>query len=259
MSAILNNSIHLKFGQRGVAFLGPLCHLLAYIINCVHPPYPVLVISFILAGFGNGLLDAGWNAWLGAVANANEILGFLHAFYGLGATIAPLIATAMITKADLPWYYWYYCMVGFAGLEVILSTHAFWKETGAKRGGRFGYVLHPDSSQVMGGEVANNLPVGGWIVEFMIRKFQLAYWKICNNLLTCFSGVRHAANFASGMSATGFWLGMTVGRVVLGFVSYQMTSTPSLRYELTCPGHTKGRREACHHGQCYASTTAIPY
>ncbi|KAK4494372.1 hypothetical protein PRZ48_014670 [Zasmidium cellare] len=219
MSAILNNSIHLKFGQRGVAFLGPLCHLLAYIINCVHPPYPVLVISFILAGFGNGLLDAGWNAWLGAVANANEILGFLHAFYGLGATIAPLIATAMITKADLPWYYWYYCMVGFAGLEVILSTHAFWKETGAKfreanartsdEGGsrlKEATLKKPAArvtwlcSLFLLGYVGAEVALGGWIVEFMIR-------------------VRHAANFASGMSATGFWLGMTVGRVVLGFVT----------------------------------------
>lgn len=27
---------------------------------CVHPPYPVLVVVFILAGFGNGLGDSGW-------------------------------------------------------------------------------------------------------------------------------------------------------------------------------------------------------
>lgn len=73
LSAVLNNAIHLKFGQRGVAVLGPLCHLVAYIVNAVHPPYPVLVISFMLAGFGNGLMDAGWNAWLGAMPNANEV------------------------------------------------------------------------------------------------------------------------------------------------------------------------------------------
>lgn len=27
---------------------------------CVHPPYPVLVVVFILAGYGNGLGDSGW-------------------------------------------------------------------------------------------------------------------------------------------------------------------------------------------------------
>jgi fucose permease len=46
------------------------------------------------------------------MANPNEVLGFLHAFYGVGAVLAPLIATTMITKGDkLPWYYFYYVMV----------------------------------------------------------------------------------------------------------------------------------------------------
>lgn len=31
--------------------------------------------------------------------------------------------------------------------------------------------------------------------------------------------VRHGGAFASGMTATGFWIGITVGRVVLGFVT----------------------------------------
>lgn len=111
LSALINNSIHMKFGQRGVAVLAPAAHLIAYIIICLHPPYPVLVVAFILAGFGNGLVDSAWNAWIGAMQNANEILGLLHGAYGAGATIAPLIATSMISKAGLPWYSWYYVMV----------------------------------------------------------------------------------------------------------------------------------------------------
>jgi fucose permease len=42
--------------------------------------------------------------------------------------------------------------------------------------------------------------LGGWIVTFMIR-------------------VRTASHYASGISATGFWAGMTVGRAGLGFVT----------------------------------------
>jgi MFS family permease len=60
-SALLNNSIHLKFGQRGVAVIAPTCHLIAYVVIAVHPPYPVLVVIFMLAGFGNGLADAAWS------------------------------------------------------------------------------------------------------------------------------------------------------------------------------------------------------
>lgn len=119
-SALLNNTIHLKFGQRGVAIIAPSCHLIAYIVISVHPPYPVLVIIFMLAGFGNGLADAAWNAWIGNMANPNEVLGFLHAFYGLGAVLAPLIATTMITKGQrLPWYYFYYVMVGYGTFALL--------------------------------------------------------------------------------------------------------------------------------------------
>ena len=110
-AALLNNFIHIRFGQRGVAFIGPCCHLFAYLGIALHPPYPVLVVVFILAGFGNGLQDAAWNAWVGNMANSNEVLGFLHGFYGLGAILSPLAITSLITKVEWPWYAFYYIMV----------------------------------------------------------------------------------------------------------------------------------------------------
>ncbi|CAI6247139.1 unnamed protein product [Periconia digitata] len=219
-SALLNNEIHLRFGQRGVAFISPACHLVAYIVIAVHPPYPVLVIIFMLAGFGNGLADAAWNAWIGNMANPNELLGFLHAFYGVGAILAPLVATTMITKGDrLPWYYFYYVMIGMAVIELATSATAFWKATGA--------VFRANNPRTTGakdnrmkealirlpyarvtwlcalfllGYVGAEVALGGWIVKFMLE-------------------VREAEDFASGMTATGFWLGLTVGRIVLGFVT----------------------------------------
>lgn len=131
-SAAINNFLHQKVGQRGVAIIGPGSHFAAYIIISLHPPFPVLVVTFILAGFGNGVLDAAWNAWLGNMANPNETLGFLQGFYGVGATIAPLVATAMITRFGLEWYTFYYIMIGGAFIEVVTATAAFWKESGAQ-------------------------------------------------------------------------------------------------------------------------------
>ncbi|KAH3958931.1 hypothetical protein HBI24_007690 [Parastagonospora nodorum] len=219
-SALLNNMIHLRFGQRGVAMIAPTCHLIAYIVIAVHPPYPVLVIIFMLAGFGNGLADAAWNAWMGNMANPNEVLGFLHALYGVGAVLAPLIATTMITKGSkLPWYYFYYVMIAMAAIELVTSTTAFWQCTGA--------VFRAENPRTGGGKdnrmkealirlpyarvtwlcaifllgyVGIEVALGGWIVKFMLE-------------------VRDGGQFASGMTATGFWMGVTVGRVVLGFVT----------------------------------------
>ncbi|KAI4845911.1 MFS general substrate transporter [Aureobasidium sp. EXF-8845] len=218
-SALLNNTIHLRFGQRGVAFIGPICHLVAYVVIAVHPPYPVLVVVFAIAGFGNGLEDAAWNAWMGAMTNANEVLGFLHGIYGLGATIAPLIATSLITKANKPWWTWYYFMIAFAAVEVATSIWAFWGQTG-----EVFRLAHPRTTDQSGnrmkealftmpsarvtwlcalfllGYVGIEVALGGWITTFMLRE-------------------RDASAFASGMTATGFWLGITVGRLILGFVT----------------------------------------
>ena len=119
LASLCNDLIHMKFGQRGISILGPSCHVIVYVVLAVHPPYPVLVVVFVAAGFGNGLMDAAWCAWIGNMASANRVSGFLQACYSLGATLSPLIATAMVTKAQLPWYYFYYLMV--RSLLVILA------------------------------------------------------------------------------------------------------------------------------------------
>lgn len=147
IAATINNKIHMTLGQRGIAIVSTWCHIVPFVIIAIHPPFPVVVVFYTVVGFGNGLIDAGWNAWIGDMAHANEILGFLHGFYGLGATISPLIATAMITKASLGWWNFYYVMLGAAVVEFATTTWAFWNEDAnafreknprstGKRGGR---------------------------------------------------------------------------------------------------------------------------
>lgn len=156
---------------------------------------------------------------MGNMANPNEILGFLHAFYGLGAVLAPLIATTMITKGNLPWYTFYYVMISMAFIELTSSTLAFWKADGAafraanprtgegKDNRMKEAIMRLPYARVTWccaifflGYVGIEVALGGWIVKFMLE-------------------VRKGGDFASGMTATGFWMGITVGRLVLGFVT----------------------------------------
>lgn len=205
----------MSLGQRGVAFLAPGLRLLAYIVISQHPPYPVLVLAYILAGFGIGLEDAAWNAWIGGMQNANELLGILHGFYGLGATLSPLICTTMVTKGHLGWYTFYYLMIGISFADLVIAVTAFWTETGKKyreansriddkKGGRTRQALRNKVTWICSFfllvYVGIEVSLGGWVVVFMEK-------------------IRHAAPFAAGMSATAYWLGVTLGRVVLGFVT----------------------------------------
>jgi fucose permease len=132
IAAITNSRIHMRFGQRGIAIIAPICHIVTYIILALHPPYPVLVVCNLVSGFGNGLVDACFCAWVGVMDKTNTIQGFMHGCYSIGALFAPLIATAMVTNG-LPWYYYYYVMVSsprskqqfFKCISLIFHAFAF--------------------------------------------------------------------------------------------------------------------------------------
>ncbi|CAM1509213.1 Fc.00g029520.m01.CDS01 [Cosmosporella sp. VM-42] len=214
-AGLSNNWIHYTVGRRGVAFIGPVCRLIGYIPMALHPPFPVLPCALIFAGFGNGIEDSGYNAWVGNMHNANELLGLLHGSYGLGATISPLIASAMVTKGNLEWYTFFYIMIGMAVVEFIVGMSAFWTATGAAYRERLKYnnskdrittrtVLREPITWLVAvfllGYVGAEVSLGGWIVTFMLR-------------------VRHAEPFLAGLTVTLFWLGLTLGRVILGFIT----------------------------------------
>ncbi|KAG4414182.1 hypothetical protein IFR04_012669 [Cadophora malorum] len=224
LASIANNLVHVRFGQRGVAFMGPLCHILAYVVVSIHPPYPVLVVMFIFVGFGNGLIDAAWCAWIGNMANANEVQGFLQASYSLGATVSPLIATALIEKTGAGWYGFYYIMIAASALEFATSSFTFWKQTGAvyeaenprdpdSKTGRTREALKSKVTWLfcffVFGYVGAEVSLGGWIITFMTK-------------------VRGANPFASSATSTAFWAGMTVGRLLLPYLTSRLGEYPSV-------------------------------
>ncbi|KAK0390088.1 hypothetical protein NLU13_3661 [Sarocladium strictum] len=236
LAGMTNNYIHYRLGQRGVAILGPLCRIVGYIPLALHPrrSFAILPCLLIFTGFGNGIEDSGWNAYVGNMRNANELLGLLHGAYGLGATIAPLVATSLVTRAGLPWWTFFYLMLGLCVVQLAVLASAFWSSTGAAYRRKMNYYYYQDNSSSGGGAagsaseaqekkrittrqvlrgpipwvmavflfgyVGAEVSLGGWIVTFMLR-------------------VRDAAPFLAGLTVTLFWLGLTIGRVVLGFVT----------------------------------------
>ncbi|KAI0016276.1 tRNA wybutosine-synthesizing protein [Xylariomycetidae sp. FL0641] len=215
VAAFCNNLVHYHLGQRGVAVLGPLGRILGYVALCVHPPFAALPPLMLLVGFGNGIEDSAWNAWVGNMRAANELLGFVHGAYGLGATIGPLVATAMVTKARLPWFTFYYIMLGLSVAELCLTTTTFWEATGARY--RAAHLSQNEGERTttrkvmtkpvpwfvacfLLGYVGAEVSLGGWIVSFMLD-------------------VRAAEPFDAGLTVVFFWLGLTIGRVTLGFVT----------------------------------------
>uniref|UniRef100_A0A0B7KQH1 Major facilitator superfamily (MFS) profile domain-containing protein n=1 Tax=Bionectria ochroleuca TaxID=29856 RepID=A0A0B7KQH1_BIOOC len=215
LAAFTNARIHVALGQRGVAIMAPLCHIVTYVALCLHPPYPVLVVINIISGFGNGLTDACFCAWVGAMDKANTIQGFMHSCYSIGALLAPLIATEFVVTLKRPWYEYYYVMVGISVIELVGLSMSFWRKTGAVYRSEH---VNETGSEGAGTRVALKSKVtwlcsvfffaymgvevglGGWVTTFMLR-------------------VRKASPYASGISSTAFWAGQAFGRASLGFVT----------------------------------------
>lgn len=82
---------------------------------------------------GNGLADAAWCAYAGLMANAHELSGILQAFYAFGATISPLIVTALSTEGRPGWFSFYYVMAAAAAVELVTSAYAFCKHLPSRR------------------------------------------------------------------------------------------------------------------------------
>ncbi|MET8253695.1 MFS transporter [Micromonospora sp. NPDC005197] len=83
----------------------------------VSPGLAVLVGCALVLGLGSGAIDSGLNAYA-AGAFGPRHMNWLHAFFGLGVAIGPLIMTAALS-AGLAWR-WGYGIV--AGAQLALAT-----------------------------------------------------------------------------------------------------------------------------------------
>jgi fucose permease len=81
------------------------------------PTFVVLVCLAFLLGLGSGAVDSGLNAYA-ASAFGPRHMNWLHAFFGLGVAIGPLIMTGVL-QAGLSWR-WGYAIV--AGAQAALAV-----------------------------------------------------------------------------------------------------------------------------------------
>jgi fucose permease len=101
--------------------LGTLLSALALVTECLAPSLWVVAIGFVLFGLGFGATDSALNVHAARHFGARQI-NWMHASYGLGATIGPLVVTAML-GAGWSWR-WAYGSMGVA-LAVLGSAFSW--------------------------------------------------------------------------------------------------------------------------------------
>ncbi|KAI3390743.1 hypothetical protein diail_8769 [Diaporthe ilicicola] len=236
--AYLNEGLHRRLGQRGIAAIAPLCQA-AFTATAAsfHDPrrggFEVFLAATVAGNVGNGLLDGSWCAWaggLGAGARRNFVQGLLHGCFSAGAGLGPFLAGTLFSACGAPWWAWYYVLLGAVALQAAVLVWVFRFEDG----GRYREALA--SSPNKPAEVdrvseapppSAHRPGGGGALKHAVTWICAAYFLVYVGTESAISGwvvtfmlrARHASTYVASLSSTGFWIGMAAGRLVLGVVT----------------------------------------
>ncbi|MBC7801860.1 MAG: MFS transporter [Gemmatimonadaceae bacterium] len=179
--------------------------------------WPVMVALGFLAGFAGGAVDVSLNAY-GAAHFSARTLNWLHAFFGLGTTIGPLVVTSVL-GAGLAWR-WSYLIVG--GAQALLAVTFFltrdrWAPVAAAQPIRTAGILDTLACR----------PVWlGALTFFFYAGVEFATGQWSYSLLTLGRGVSEAT---AGLFVSLYWGSLMVGRIIFGLVADRVPLVMTLR------------------------------
>lgn len=167
----------------------------------------VVAASFFL-GAGGGAIDSSINTFAASKFSAS-VVNWLHAFYGIGATLGPLIMSFMLSH-DKQWYHGYImvAVIQITLTVLFLITLKYWKAPNE--------VVEQIQVQSRYSEILKVPAV--WInilLFFLYTGLEIAVGQWIFSLLTISRGIpEEQASIWTGV----YWGSLTIGRILSGFV-----------------------------------------
>ncbi len=197
-----------RLGRQAFLVLGASLFLLGTITLVLQPPFLLFLLALFFVGAGGGTLDAGLNAYVASLPNNTAALNYLHAFYGVGALLGPLAASAVLA-VGLGWNITYLLWSIIAVL--VLAGFASVLDNARPVGGGSGNVMMASlrlslvwmAAAFLFLYVGTEVSLGAWSYSFLLKE-------------------RHGLALFSAWSVSGYWVGLTAGRLVLGRLSSRL-------------------------------------
>jgi fucose permease len=176
------------------------------------PQWWMMVLLGVFAGLGAGAIDAGLNTYVAANFSAG-VMQWLHAFWGIGITIGPIIMTIGLTTLNT-WRFGYRVVGGF---QIVLAicfvlTLAMWNRHKAPAGKETEKKL--TDYKTPPGETLRQPRV--WLSMLLFFLYVGAEGGLGTWTYTLLTESRGVDVTLAGFFAGSYWLTFTIGRIAAG-------------------------------------------
>jgi fucose permease len=207
LASIANGPVTRRFGTGRTLVVSGMLASASLAGYALTPNWEVLLIAAALLGIASGMIDAAGNAYV-ALRHGSRAMGFLHASFGVGTTLGPLIITWLNTSVDGGW------RLGFAVFAVMQAvvTVAFWIT-------RERWVL-PEAARIQ----PSSLRIPGLLP--LLISFLLVAGVESGTAAWAFTYMTREVEIAdgpAGLIVAGFFASFTIGRIGMGIAGDRIT------------------------------------
>ncbi len=197
------------------------------------PAWFVIVLFGLVGGFGAGILDSGMNIYFAAHFDS-RLMNWLHASFGIGATIAPFIINFVLAN-DGSWRVGYWLVSGLYVLTAALYfiTRARWLplNTSPQHTAETGVSAPAD---VTTGSASTpmlstlRLPIVwvGILLFILFAGLESGTGQWSKSIFFESRGIQEAT---AGSWVAFYWLSFTIGRIVFGFIVQRFKAEQLIR------------------------------
>lgn len=173
--------------------------------------FPVVCLGFFIGGIGVAVAGSQLNVFVSRYTKASLALGYFHGCYGLGASVLPLLATVFVSLGN-PWYRFYFLLLGIMATTLAII---YWQFQGADDDMK---ALEPLDAE---DKPAQNMLLDAlkvkttWLISFFVLFYQGAEVSVGAWIVTYIRDFRGNYNTSVGYVASGYWFGLTFGRLLV--------------------------------------------
>ncbi|OBZ88573.1 Bypass of stop codon protein 6 [Choanephora cucurbitarum] len=215
LSAGLNGYIVHRIGQLNTLYLGSCTMFVSFAILSAGFPFPVMAITMPFVGAGMALLDAAMNVFVANLPLATLMLNILHAIYGVGAMISPLVASVLL-EHDISWTGMYLFLTAVGLLNVISIATGFKGVKLEEHKDEDGDDNKPGHRELTRLAIFNKVTLicAVYILVYVGVEVTLGGWGY-----TFLREGRGGDKVDMARVVSGYWAGLASGRILLGYLS----------------------------------------